>query len=107
MCRPTRACASRSPAPRRARRAQNDSRRCRVQAAGPAVVCRLRIHQLALGQPESKIAAVPSQPPAILPPLPAGTTLAAIIKRELATPQQLRSALVLREILGPPLGLQS
>lgn len=33
--------------------------------------------------------------------------LSEIVRRDLASPQQLRSAFVLREILGPPRGLQS
>jgi len=108
------------PQPRRPRAApapplpSAPSRRPPVQEPAPALpVAQIELPALAVPAVAefetvtSTIAAIPGEKPALLQPLPAGATLSAVIRQALATPQQLRSALVLREILGPPLGLQS
>lgn len=55
----------------------------------------------------SSISAVPHEKRTVLAPLPEGAPLAELVRRGLSSPEQLRTAFLLSEILGPPRGLQS
>jgi hypothetical protein len=55
----------------------------------------------------SKIAAIPTEHAETASAVLSGSSFGARIRRDLRSPEQLRSAFVLREILGPPRGLQS
>jgi len=55
----------------------------------------------------SSISAIPNEKRTVLAPLPEGAPLAELVRSGLSSPDQLRTAFLLSEILGPPRGLQS